>query len=54
MQLTKEEFEREWLRVVGKGYGHMKAFDIVNDWHLKRFGEYRYASYKSFKGSIGE
>lgn len=49
MQLTKKEFEKEWLVHVNMGYGYMKAFDIVNDWHLENFGEYRYADYDSFR-----
>lgn len=48
MQLTKDEFEREWLKYVACGYGHMKAFDIANEWHMEKFGQYRYASYYSF------
>ena len=48
MQLTKDEFEREWLKYIALGFGAMKAFDLVNDWHMDRFGHYRYASYYSF------
>ena len=49
MQLTKSEFEEEWLKYVACGYGHMKAFDMANEWHREKFGQERYASYYSFK-----
>jgi len=49
MQLTKEEFEKEWLKMVQCGHGYMRAFDIVNHWHMKQFGEYRYSDYASFR-----
>lgn len=48
MQLTRNEFEKKWLEAVAQGYGHMKAFDIVNEWHKKEFGHLRYSDYNSF------
>ena len=49
MQLTKDEFEQEWLKYVACGYGHMKAFDLANDWHKEKFGHFRYSDYTSFR-----
>jgi hypothetical protein len=49
MQLTALEFEKEWLKMVGQGYGYMKAFDMVNEWHRETFGHYRYSDYNSFR-----
>jgi hypothetical protein len=47
-QLTKKGFEDEWLKLVNTGYGFMKAYDILEDIHLKKYGDYRYSSYYSF------
>lgn len=47
-QLTKNGFEHEWLRLVATGLGHMKAYEILEEQHMARYGHYRYASYYSF------
>lgn len=48
MQLTRCEFEEKWLKYIAQGYGHMRAFDMVNEWHRATFGHARYSDYNSF------
>ena len=46
--LTKEVFEEEWYKLVRTGLGHMKAYDILEEWHYDRYGSFRYSTYYSF------
>ena len=48
LQLTKRAFEDEWWKLVQSGLPYVTAYNKLEEWHLKNFGSYRYASYTSF------
>ena len=48
VQLTKEGFEAEWWKLVKSGLPYVQAYNDLEEWHFKQFGEFRYASYSSF------
>lgn len=50
-QLTKDGFEKVWLKVVREGNGFMRAYDIVEGMHIEKYGSQRYSDYKSFARS---
>lgn len=54
LQLTKDAFEREWWIYVQTGLGYAEAYRQLEQWHLDKFGDYRYSSYVSFANSRGK